>query len=144
MNDDLLRHNRVILCHFDTYSTALLFARYGASVLAPTPLPEGAGAIPAAEAAGAQYEPAAALGALAAQYGLDTTQLRLVDGFNEWMSSADGAIRIHLARFMSFEAPRDAIEPKGGVFKPISEMRGMAALELGLLRRAFNLFMGGN
>ena len=60
------------------------------------------------------------------------------------MNSAGGPIRIHLARFTSFEAPRGAIEPHGGMFKPISEMRGTAALELGLLRRAFNLFMGGN
>lgn len=44
---DLLDRNRVILCHFDSYSAALLFARYGSSVLAPTPLPEAASDMPA-------------------------------------------------------------------------------------------------
>lgn len=144
MNNNTLSHNRVILCHFDSYSTALLFARYGTGVLAPSPLPEGASAMSEVTAPGARYEPAAALNALTSQYGLDAAQLGLVDDFQEWMSSAEGPIRIHLARFTTFEAPRDAIEPHGGVFKPISEMRGTAMIELNLLRRAFNLIMGGN
>ncbi len=143
MNDNTLNHNRVILCHFDSYSTALLFARFGTSVLAPSPLPEGAGATSEVSAPGAQYEPAAALNALSLRYGLDSAQMSLLDGFQEWISSEEGPIRIHLARFTTFEAPRDAIEPHGGVFKPISEMRGTAMLELNLLRRAFNLIMGG-
>ncbi len=143
MNDNILDHNRVILCHYDSYSSALLFARYGASVLAPSPLPEGASAMQAVAAPGAHYQPGAALDALALRYGLDAAQLSLVDGFQEWMGSEEGPICIHLARFTTFEAPRDAIEPHGGVFKPISEMRGTAMVELNLLRRVFNLIMGG-
>ena len=59
------------------------------------------------------------------------------------MSSDSGPIRIHLARFTTFEAPREAIEPLGGVFKPISQMRGMPMTELDLMRQVFNLMMGG-
>ncbi|MHB1144470.1 MAG: hypothetical protein ACYCZS_06165 [Thiobacillus sp.] len=144
MNDPtLLDRNRVILCHFDSYSAALLFARYGASVLAPAPLPESAGDIPAPDKVGAQHEPDAVLGALAAQHGLDPAQLKLDEGFQAWLSSDGGPIRIHLARFTTFEAPREAIEPLGGVFKPISEMRGMPMIELNLMRQVFNLIMGG-
>lgn len=142
--NDILSHNRLILCHFDTYSAALLFARYGTSVITPTPLPDGASAIPEITSPEAQYDSGAALNALAEHYGLDTTQLTLVDGFQEWLSGAENPIRIHLARFTTFEAPRDAISSHGGVFKPISEMRGTAAVELNLLRRAFNLFVGGS
>jgi hypothetical protein len=144
MNDHtLLDCNRVILCHFDSYSTALLFARYGASVLAPATLPEGVSDIPAPDNVGAQHAPGAVLDALAAQHGLDLAQLRLDDGFQAWLSSDGGPIRIHLARFTTFEAPREAIEPLGGVFKPISEMRGMPMIELNLMRQVFNLIMGG-
>ncbi len=143
MNDLTLSHNRVILCHFDSYSTALLFARYGASVLAPSPLPDGASTMPVPGDAGPQYAPAAALNALTKQFGLDGEQLSLVDGFQEWMTSSEGPIRIHLACFTTFEAPRDAIEPHGGVFRPISQMRGTEMIELNLLRQAFNLIMGG-
>ena len=141
MNSTLLDRNRVIFCHFDSYSAALLFARFGTSVLAPSPLPEGASAMSGFTASGAEYEPAAAVNALAALYGFNATELTLVDGFEEWVN-AESPIRIHLARFTTFEPPRDALERHGGLFKPISEMRGMAMHELHLLRRAFNLIIG--
>ncbi len=140
MNDDLLAHNRVILCHFDSYSAALLFTRFGSTTLAPTPLPEGASA--AATASGPQYGPRAVLEAVSACYGLDAAHLNPVDGFDEWTRSDEAIIRVHLARFTTFEAPRAAMEPHGGIFAPISQMRGAAMLELNLLRRAFNLFLG--
>lgn len=135
-------NNRVILCHFDSYSTALLFARYGNSVLAPAPLPETASVMSAPSDACEQHPPNAVLDALVAQHGLDPTQLRLDDGFQAWMSSDSGPIRIHLVRFTGLDAPRQAIEPLG-VFKPISDMRGLPMIELNLLRQVFNLFMGG-
>ena len=139
----ILDRNRVILCHFDSYSTALLFARYGDSVLAPAPLPEAASAIPAPGDPSARHEPGAVLDALAAQYRLDPMQLKIDEGFEAWLSSDGGPIRIHLARFTGLDAPHAAIEPLGGVFKPISQMRGMPMTELSLMRQVFNLMMGG-
>jgi hypothetical protein len=143
MNDDIFDHNRVILCHFDSYSTALLFARYGNSVLAPAPLPETATPMAAPSDAGAQHSPDAVLDAVVTQWGLDPAQLSLNDGFQAWMSSDSGPMRIHLVRFTTIDAPRQAIEPLGGVFKPISEMRGLVMIELNLMREVFNLIMGG-
>jgi hypothetical protein len=143
MTDDILNHNRVILCHFDTYSTALVFARYGMSVLAPAPLPDGSAPLAVPPESEAGYEPDAALAALVARFGLNPAELTLVDGFDEWLSDGDQAIRIHLAQFKTFEAPHATLAPHGGVFKPISELRGTAPVELNLLRRVFNLFMGG-
>ena len=93
--------------------------------------------------ASGRHTPGAVLDALVAQYRLDPTQLRLDDDFQAWMSGDRGPIRIHLARFTTFDAPRQAIEPHGGVFKPISEMRGLPMIELNLLRQVFNLIMGG-
>lgn len=142
-NPLLLDHNRVILSHFDSYSTALVFARYGASILASAPLPESAAPMPAPGDTTDQHNPSAVLAVLVAQAGLDPTQLRLDDDFQEWMSSDSGPIRIHLVRFTALDAPRQAIEPLGGVFKPISEMRGLPMVELNLLRQVFNLTMGG-
>lgn len=139
----LFDRNRVILSHFDSYSTALVFARYGASILASAPLPESAAPMPAPGDASDQYNPAAVLDALVVQAGIDPTQLKLDDEFQEWMSSDSGPIRIHLVRFTALDAPRQTIEPLGGVFKPISEMRGLPMIELNLLRQVFNLTMGG-
>ena len=139
---DLLDRNRVILCHFDSYSAALLFARYGDSVLAPAPLPEAVNDLPAPDDVDGQHSPGAVLDALVATYGLDAAQLKMDDGFQAWRSDASGPIRIHLARFTGLDAPHAAIEPLGGVFRPISQMRGMPVTELELMRQVFNLIMG--
>jgi hypothetical protein len=139
---DIFERNRVILCHFDTYSTALVFARYGATVLAPSPLPEGAGLATQPVAATDHHDPASVLDALGSGHGLDVTGLKISEDFDVWMTSDDGPIRIHLARFMTTDAPRNVLEPLGGIFKSISEMRGLPMLELNLMRQVFNLIMG--
>lgn len=143
MSHALFEHNRMILCHFDSYSTALVFARYGASILAPTPLPETASAMPPPSDAGEQHAPSAVLDAVAAQQKLNPAQLKLDDGFQAWMTSDNGPIRIHLARFTTLDAPHAALQPSSGVFKPISGMRGMPMIELNLMRQVFDLIMGG-
>jgi len=58
-------------------------------------------------------------------------------------TSDSGPIRIHLVRFTIPDAPHQSIEPFGGVFKPISEMRKMPMIELNLMREIFNQIMGG-
>ncbi|HWR78015.1 MAG TPA: hypothetical protein VN283_12510 [Thiobacillus sp.] len=140
---NILERNRVILCHFDSYSTALVFARYGSSILAPSPLPESAAPMPAPGDVTEQHDPGAVLDALVAQFGLDPAKLNPDDDFQAWMASDSGPIRIHLVRFATLDAPKEAIEPLGGVFKPISEMRGMPMIELNLIRQIFNQIMGG-
>ena len=140
---NILERNRVILCHFDSYSTALVFARYGSSILAPSPLPGSAAPMPAPGDVTEQHDPGAVLDALVAQFGLDPAKLNPDDDFQAWMASDDGPIRIHLVRFATLDAPKEAIEPLGGVFKPISEMRGMPMIELNLMRQIFNQIMGG-
>lgn len=139
----IFEHNRVILCHFDSYSTASVYARYGTSVLAPSPLPEGATPIPAPAAIGEHYASDAVMEAVSAKYGLAPAELTHADGFEEWMDSPGGPIRIHLVRFTTLDAPHAAIEPHGALFKSISEMRGTPMIELNLLRRAFDLVMSG-
>lgn len=139
----ILDHNRVILCHFDSYSAALHFARYGDSILAPAPLSAQASAIAAPESAAEHHNPTPVVDALAARYGLDPAQLRLDDGFEAWLSGESGPVRVHLVRFTTFDPPHAAIEPLGGVFKPISQMRGMPQIELNLMRQVFNLIIGG-
>jgi len=140
---NILERNRVILCHFDSYSCALNFARYGDSILAPAPLPPEASAIEAPERAAEHHSPGPVVDALAAQYGLDPAQLKMDDDFEAWLADDSGPVRVHLVRFTTFEAPHAAIEPLGGVFKPISQMRGMPPLELNLMRQVFNLIIGG-
>lgn len=144
MNDDpIFDHNRVILCHYDSYSSALHFARYGNTIIMPTPLPEGASTISAPDEATELHSPSKVFDALIAKSGLDPTPLKLDDDFETWMSSDSGPIRIHLVHFNTLDIPRAAIEPLDGIFRSISEMRGMPMLELNMMRQVFNQIIGG-
>lgn len=143
MSNPIFDHNRVILCHFDSYSCALVFARYGTTVLAPAPLPESAAPVSEPADVTEQYDPGAVSEALAGELGLDPGKFKLDEDFFAWMTSDSGPIRIHLVRFTTLDAPHSLIEPFGGVFKPISEMRKMPMIELNLMRQIFDQIMGG-
>jgi len=141
---DILNANRVILCHFDSYSAALLFARWGRCMLAPEPLPESAVPMVAPADVTAFHDAEAVKQAAVARYGLNADELVRMDDFDQWMQTDAGPIRVHVLRFSTFEAPAPLIAAHDGVFKPISELRGSAMLELNLLREVFNLVMAGS
>ncbi|MGC9215693.1 hypothetical protein [Acidithiobacillus sp.] len=137
----LLERNRLIFCHFDSYSTALRFVRINDSVMLPAPLPENARMDAAPTDTG--DTPTDVLHAVLEKLNINSSQIEMDDGFEAWLSTDIGPIRIHVARFTTFEAPHEAIAPHGGVFKPISELRRLPMTELTLLRKVFDLVMGG-
>jgi len=140
---ELLKSNRVILAHFDGYSAALLFARWGKCLLAPEPLPDVAAPIASPIEIGPEYDGAAVMQAAVTRYGLNADEIVHMDDFDAWVAGEGAPIRIHTLRFTCFEAPSGLIEGHGGVFKPISELRGSAMIELNMLRQVFNLLVGG-
>lgn len=138
-----LTQHRALLCHFDGYSAALLFARWAdtTSLLWPGPLPAGAST---AEVA-LPHDGQAMREAVVAQLGLTDADLVWVPEFDEGLRSPDGTeTRVHLLRFTTFEAPAAVIEPAGGVFKHLPGLRGSDPTELALLREVFNLMVGGS
>lgn len=140
---DLLSRNRVILCHFDDYSHALLFPRWEHGMLWPQALPEGAEAMaaPAEEPAG--YAAEAVKQALVQATGLNPDELEITPDFQAWFQTAEGPLRVHLLRFTTLDAPKPTITALGGSFKAMSELRRTGAMaELLLLREAFSLFGG--
>jgi hypothetical protein len=140
----VLEANRLILCHFDSYSTALLFARWpDGSLLSPAPLPASAAVMTPPAEVGDLHAGEPVMDAGVALLGLDAAELVYAGDFDAWMTSDEGAIRIHLLRFTTFEAPTHRIEAGGGVFRPISALRGANPQELLLLRKVFDLIMGG-
>lgn len=136
--------HRAILCHFDSYSTALVFALWpDRSLLWPGPLPEGTPAtpvsLPTSPGAGDAVRAAAI-----ATLGLNGDDVLLMPEFDLCLQQPDGTpLQVHLLRFTTFEAPAAAIAPAGGVFKPLPALRGCAPAELLLLREVFNLIIGG-
>jgi len=140
----VLEANRLILAHFDSYSTALLFARWpDGSLLSPAPLPALAALSAAPAEVSALHAAQAAMDAGVTRLGLDADELVYAGDFDAWASSDEGAIRIHLLRFTTFEAPAHRVESGGGVFRPISALRGANPQELQLVRKVFDLIMGG-
>ena len=140
---DIQRHHRVILCHFDDYSHALLFPKWAQGMLWPQALPEGAEpmAAPAADIAG--HEAATIKQAVVQDTGLNSDELETVEDYQAWFQTPGGPLRVHLLRFNTPDAPKPAIAALGGTFKALSELRGGAMAELLLLREAFTLVGGG-
>jgi len=141
---DLLVQHRAILCHFDSYSTALVFAHWpGGSLLWPGPLPEGAAP---AEVDGASPADAEAVRqAAVAQLGLPDEDVVVHTQFIEHVRTADGSVlRVHLLRFTTPDAPKPLLAAHEAVFKPLPQLRGASPVELGLLRVVFNLIIGGS
>ncbi len=139
---DILARNRVIFCHFDSYSTALVFPRKDKTVLWPEALPESATPMAAPADIGPEHAGDQVMQAVMAQLGLNLDDVVHVKEFNHWAQTEAGPVRIHLLRFDTFEAPKVAFEALGGTFKAISELRGHAMSELVLLREVFNLIIG--
>lgn len=140
---DPLISNRVILCHFDSYSAALVFAHWGGTLLAPEALPESAAPMQAPAAIGPAHGGAAVMQAAVARYGLNGNELVRLDDFDAWMRTDAGPLRVHALRFTTFEAPAALIGAHGGVFRHLTQLRGGAMIELALLRPVFNLMVGG-
>jgi hypothetical protein len=143
-SQDTLAMNRVILSHFDNYSAALLFARFGQTLLLPEPL--SASAVP--RRAPSDTLPVHAgervLEATITRYGLNAAEIVRMNGFDEWTQAEMSPIRIHLLRFTTFLPPVELIARHAGAFAPISSLRGSARIELALARQAFNLILGGD
>lgn len=139
---DILARNRVILAHFDSYSTALVFARWDQTLLWPQALSESAQPMPPPADTPPDQRGEVVKQAVVERLGLNPAELIHAGDFNHWASTEAGPVRIHLLRLDTFEAPKAQFEELGAVFKPISALRGSAMGELQLLREVFNLIVG--
>jgi hypothetical protein len=142
--EDILTRNRVILTHFDSYSMALLFPRWGGTLLWPSALPEPATPVAAPVVVDPVHACQAVKRVVVERCGLIADELEIADDFNQWAQTADGPVRIHLLRFTTPDAPKAAIAALGGDFKPMSLLRGSAMSELQLLRKVYNRMVGGS
>ncbi len=135
--------HRVILTHYDSYSTALLFPLWpNKSLLWPGALPEGSTPTAPSDATSAPEAEAIKQWA-AGSLGLIADELVYMTDFEHAASTPQGPVRIHLLRFDTFEAPKAVFAAHDAPFKPLPQLRGCAMSELQLLREVFNLIIGG-
>lgn len=141
---DLLTRNRVILCHFDDYSHALLYPRWEHGMLWPAALPTGCEPMEAPVEVPSAHGASEVMAVLLEATGLKGDDLEPTERFVAWFRAPDGqTLRVHLLRFTTPDAPKPAIEALGGRFMAMSQLRGADMTELLLLRQAFGLFGHG-
>jgi hypothetical protein len=132
---------RLILFHKQKTSARTRFLLFAETVLAFGPLPASARLLP--ENAGTiRLHPAAHLHAAEERLGLPAGSLEPVADFHLEVEADDGAVPVLLAGFTSIDPPFAAAEAIGAHFAPITEARGLPAVELELLRRAYEILIG--
>jgi hypothetical protein len=131
---------RLILFHKQKTSARTRFLLFADTALAFAPLP--ATAALADQAGPVRPHPAAHLHATAQRLSLPAGSLEAVPDFAVDVDTAQGVMPVLLAGFTSIDPPFAAAEAIGARFAPITEARGLPALELELLRRAYEILIG--
>jgi hypothetical protein len=131
---------RLILFHKQKSSARTRFLRFADTVLAFAPLP--ASATLNAESGSVRLHPAAHLRAAEERLSLPAGSLESVSDFSADVATTDGIVPVLLAGFTSIDPPFAAAEAIGARFAPITEARGLPAVELELLRRAYEVLIG--
>lgn len=131
---------RLILYHKQKTSARTRFLCFAASVLAFEPLPAGAALL--AQAGDVLPHPAASIREAETRLGLPSGALRAESEFQAAVATPDGNVPVLLAEFTAIDPPFAAAEAAGARFIAITEARGLPAVELELLRRAYEVIIG--
>lgn len=130
---------RLLCFHKQQTSARTRFLSYGASVLAPFPLPES-GTL--AEPGKVRPHPALALKALAARIGVPTEQLRPLADFEVDVATPAGTVPVLLIEIATLDPPFAGAEAMGARFIAFTEARGLPRVDLELMRRAYEILIG--
>jgi hypothetical protein len=87
--------------------------------------------------------PAAFAREAAESLGLSAEDLEIEGEYRAWVDVPNGAIQVFLARFTTIDPPFAAAEDNGAEFVELPQARNLPATELLLLRKAYELVMGG-
>jgi hypothetical protein len=135
---------RLILYHKQSTSARTRFLRlaYG-GICAFGPLPESARLVLPGEGPGSLVShPTPLVRAAERQLGLAAGGLEPEPEFRLRLRSDAGEIEVLLARFTATDPPFAVAQAQGGAFIDLTQARGLPALELGLLRLAYELILG--
>lgn len=134
---------RLLLFHKQGTSARTRFLRFGGSLLAFAPLPAGA-ALRAEDAAPGNVSPppAALLKTAETKLGLAGGSLQLVPEFSATLDTPHGELPVLLAGFTTIDPPFGAADSVGGRFVSLTELRGLPATEMDLVRRAYTVILG--
>lgn len=133
---------RILLLHKQKTSGRLRYMRLPAGMLCFEPLPEDSSLFSSETPHAAAIHPAGFVRQTEEKLGLPPDSIEAVTDFHCWASGPDGDIPILLGGFTSIDPPFAAAEALGGKFINITEARGVAPIELDLMRRAYEHVLG--
>jgi hypothetical protein len=134
---------RLILYHKQATSARTRFLRFADTLLAFTALPT-LSAVRDEDAAQSSVvaHPAPVLRQAEQRLGLAQGDLRAAADYYAEVDTPDGTVPVLLAEFTAIDPPFDAAVAIGGRFVAITEARGLPAVELELVRRAYAVILG--
>lgn len=139
-----MKANRVILYHNQSTSARLRFLRFPYdSVCAFDALPKLAVLMDDEEAAVMTVHPATLIKLAEKQLELSPGGLEAEGEYSACVDVAGGPVHISLARFTGIDPPFELAEKLDARFIDLTQARDLPQVELELLRKAYELVMGG-
>ncbi|RCX32019.1 hypothetical protein [Thioalbus denitrificans] len=136
--------SRIILFHTQATSARTRFLRLpGATVCGFEPLPPGAELLAEGSGGKVALHPGAAVRDAELRLGLPVGSLEAEGEYLANVQAGSGPVTVFLARFTTIDPPFAAAAAAGAEFIDLTAARGLPALELELLRRAYELILGG-
>lgn len=141
----MINNFRIILFHKQSTSARTRFMQLAnGSICAFDFLPAGSrletGPVPDK---GPEIHPAAAISDAGIRLDMPPDRFDLEPDYRAWVYSANGPIKIFLARFTHIDPPFESVAKSGGQFIDLTQARGLPAVELDLLRLAYEHILGG-
>ncbi len=136
---------RLLCFHKQGTSARTRFVRWPHGMLAFEPLPADARLLDEKSAPGLAHvrrHPADVLVDAAARLGMPADALRAETEFGAVIATPEGDVPVLLVQFTSLDPPFAEVETHGGKFIAITEARDCGALELALLRKAYEILIG--
>lgn len=144
MTTTLAQEPRLILFHKQSTSARLRFLKfsYGA-VCGLTPLPPLAQLLDEAPDEKLLTHPAHTVNAAIDYFALDSEGILAEGDYRAFVEIPQGTVQVFLAQFTHIDPPFAAAQSRGAEFIDLTQARDLPDVELELLRRAYELLLGG-
>lgn len=135
---------RLIMYHVQGYSARLRFLKLASgSVCYHEPLPKLSQFMDQEPNEKLALHPAAYVKEAAQWLGMKTDELEAEGEYRAWVDVPDGTVQVFLVRFTTEDPPFAAAEAQGAEFVELPQARNLPPTELELLRKAYELVIGG-
>jgi len=139
-----LQKSRLIMYHVNNNSARLRFLKLaGGNICGFDPLPKLSSLLDEEPETKLAQHPAVFAREAADRLGLSSDKLEIEGEYRAWVDVPNGAIQVFLARFTGIDPPFAAAEAHGAEFVELPQARNQPPTELLLLRKAYELVMGG-